>query len=89
MFWMFWIISVDAFEVLIKQTGSLSCLESDSLAPRHFIKRSVCFLCDSQQDEEFQQLVLHLTQFRDRFCQQDLLCFQTAVCTHGNMHQTC
>lgn len=39
-------------------------------------------MTDSQQDEELQQLVLHLTQFRDWFRQQDLLRLQAAVYTN-------
>lgn len=36
---------------------------------------------DSQQNEEFQQLIFHVTQFWYRFCQQDLLGLQAAIYT--------
>lgn len=34
---------------------------------------------DSQQNEELQQMILHVTQFCHGFCQQDLLRLQTAL----------
>lgn len=40
------------------------------------------FGSDSQQDEESEQLVLCVAQFRYRLCQQDLLRLQAAVYTH-------
>lgn len=38
---------------------------------------------DSQQNEELQQMILHVTQFCHGFCQQDLLRLQTALQEHN------